>query len=303
VANPRLKVALRGDLERMMREYVTASKVAASRAMEDAVAGLRQSLRRQVRAARLGRLERTLRHAVYPTAARGGSLDAAGEVYSKTRYLFPAFDRGVTIRSKAGFWLALPTDAAPKRIRGKRPTPDLVEFDVVARNEAEETASIAGTASTLAVALFSQFHGVLLIDGRRAANITGGDLSLSNQLSSVETIDGGGLISGVDPDETAIGLDIRARYSDNLLKRAADAEAAVNIRYGFANQTNGAELLIELHELHLPKPRREISGAGGIEVTYAAVGAQKAGLGRAATVTLYNDVAAGGYTPVQEPRR
>ncbi|NBO18992.1 MAG: hypothetical protein EBV03_07170, partial [Proteobacteria bacterium] len=59
---------------------------------------------------------------VYPKGKK--SLDAAGFIYSKAPKLIRAFNDGVVIRSKDGWWLAIPTDAAPKRgVGGKRISP------------------------------------------------------------------------------------------------------------------------------------------------------------------------------------
>lgn len=56
------------------------------------------------------RLGRTIRDQVYPKGR--DSLSAAAVVYSRASHIVDAFDRGVTIRSKEGFWLAIPTPAA-----------------------------------------------------------------------------------------------------------------------------------------------------------------------------------------------
>ncbi len=51
-------------------------------------------------------------------------MGAAADVYSKAPVIIQAFDAGTTIRSKAGKWLAIPTDQAPKKgTDGKRISP------------------------------------------------------------------------------------------------------------------------------------------------------------------------------------
>jgi hypothetical protein len=80
-------------------------------AMRDVTEGLKSDLRADVVDAGLGqRLANTWRGKTYPQA--GASLEAAAFVWSKAPNLVDAFDRGVTIRSKSGFWLAIPTPAA-----------------------------------------------------------------------------------------------------------------------------------------------------------------------------------------------
>jgi hypothetical protein len=56
------------------------------------------------------RLANTWRGKTYPQS--GASIEAAAFVWSKAPNLVDAFDRGVTIRSRSGFWLAIPTPAA-----------------------------------------------------------------------------------------------------------------------------------------------------------------------------------------------
>jgi hypothetical protein len=50
------------------------------------------------------------------------------------------------------------------------------------------------------------------------------------------------------------------------------------------------QLVIECHEVYLPKPKRSISGPGGIEASYDYQGAKDALLGNMVTITLINDV-------------
>jgi Family of unknown function (DUF6441) len=80
-------------------------------AMREATTGLKGDLRADVVDAGLGqRLANTWRGKTYPEG--GTSLEAAAFVWSKAPNIVDAFDRGVTIKSSRGFWLAIPTSAA-----------------------------------------------------------------------------------------------------------------------------------------------------------------------------------------------
>jgi hypothetical protein len=80
-------------------------------AMAEGTQLLKADLREDVVDAGLGqKLAMTWQAKVYPAAA--GSLDPAGWVWSKAPKLIDVFQRGTTIRSKDGFWLAIPTPAA-----------------------------------------------------------------------------------------------------------------------------------------------------------------------------------------------
>jgi hypothetical protein len=87
-------------------------EVSVTSAMREASGLMKDDARAQVVAAGLGpRLGRTWRNRTYPSGGRT-SIDAAGWVWTKAPKLIDAFDRGVTIRSQHGFWLAIPTEAA-----------------------------------------------------------------------------------------------------------------------------------------------------------------------------------------------
>lgn len=90
-------------------EVETARSVTA--AMREITDGLKGDLRSDVVDAGLGqRMANTWRGRTYPEGAV--SLEAASFVWSKAPNIVDAFDRGVTIRSQRGFWLAIPTAAA-----------------------------------------------------------------------------------------------------------------------------------------------------------------------------------------------
>jgi hypothetical protein len=80
-------------------------------AMAEAGALLKDDLRDEVVAAGLGpKLANTWRARTYPGV--GPSLDPAAWVWSKAPQLIDVFQRGATIKSQHGFWLAIPTPAA-----------------------------------------------------------------------------------------------------------------------------------------------------------------------------------------------
>src|SRR5262245_40059380 len=86
-------------------------------AMCAATKDLKSNLRDDVVAAGLGnRLATTWRGMTYPE--HGDSLEAAAYVCSKAPKIIDAFDRGVTIRSSRGLFLAVPTEAAGRIGRG-----------------------------------------------------------------------------------------------------------------------------------------------------------------------------------------
>ena len=118
----RLKLDIDPDLVAMMQAEIKAGEKAVTGAMREAGAGLKTAWRGQITEAGLGRrLANSIRNATYPKA--GNSLNATALVWSKAPVIIGAHNAGPLIRSRDGFWLAIPTKAAGKSLRGGRITP------------------------------------------------------------------------------------------------------------------------------------------------------------------------------------
>jgi uncharacterized protein DUF6441 len=118
----KLTVDFSPDLVALLEQEIKAGERAVSAAMKMAGAELKQDWRQQITRAGLGhRLPRTIRNKTYPTS--GDSINAAAFVWSNAPEILNAHDRGALIRSKSGFWLAIPTEAAGKGRGGARLTP------------------------------------------------------------------------------------------------------------------------------------------------------------------------------------
>lgn len=105
------------DLGKALAGTEKAIERAVTSGMRDAADGLKGELREQVVSVGLGeRLARTWRGKVFPET--GDSMEAAAFVWSRAPKLIDAFDRGVTIRSARGLFLAIPTPAAGAVGRG-----------------------------------------------------------------------------------------------------------------------------------------------------------------------------------------
>jgi hypothetical protein len=122
----KLAAAIAGDLRKIMAEAIKDAEDAVTAAMRQAADGLKADLRRQVTEAGMGqRLANTWRAELYPKGQK--SIKAAGFVFTRAPTIIRAFDQGAVIKSKHGFWLAIPTPAAGIGARGKRMTPGLWE--------------------------------------------------------------------------------------------------------------------------------------------------------------------------------
>lgn len=118
----KLKLDIDPDIVAIMAAEITAGEWAVTAAMREAGTGLKTAWRYQITGAGLGRrLANSIRSQNFPRS--GESLDAAALVWSKAPVIVGAHDTGPLIRSKNGFWLAIPLPAAGKGLRGGRITP------------------------------------------------------------------------------------------------------------------------------------------------------------------------------------
>ncbi|WP_420857671.1 DUF6441 family protein [Marivivens marinus] len=118
----KLKLDIDPDIVAMMSAEIAAGERAVTAAMREAGTGLKSSWRMQITGAGLGRrLANSIRNQTFPRA--GESLEAAALVWSKAPVIVGAHDTGPLIRSKDGFYLAIPTEAAGRGLRGRRITP------------------------------------------------------------------------------------------------------------------------------------------------------------------------------------
>ena len=117
----KLKLDIDPDIVAMMAAEVAAGERAVTAAMREAGTGLKTAWRRRSPARGSGRLANSIRSQNFPRS--GESLDAAALVWSKAPVIVGAHDTGPLIRSKDGFWLAIPLPAAGKSLRGGRITP------------------------------------------------------------------------------------------------------------------------------------------------------------------------------------
>ena len=118
----KLKLDIAPDIVALMAAEVAAGERAVTAALLEVGTGLKSAWRSQITSAGLGtRLANSIRLASFPKS--GDSLNAAALVWSNAPVIISAHDTGPLIRSKDGFWLAIPTGAAGKSARGGRITP------------------------------------------------------------------------------------------------------------------------------------------------------------------------------------
>jgi hypothetical protein len=162
-------------------------------------------------------------------------------------------------------------------------------FNAIAQSEARNNNSQGGVPSTLPFKRFGQFQGQVKLDGAPLANLTGANLTYTNNLERIETIRSDGKIEGVDPTIAALTGAIEVRFADTALLDKATSGEPVALEFAYVISAT-EKLVIEAHEVYLPKPKRAISGPGGIQASFDWRAANNTVAGRMMTITLTNDV-------------
>ena len=122
--DPRISYAVKGDLAKFMADELALAESAVTDGVGETARLVKEGHRRDVMNAGLGRrVANSWRVALYPKRP-AKSLGAAAVVYTKAEKIIKGFDRGALLKSREGVFLAIPTDAAPKRgLGGKRIRP------------------------------------------------------------------------------------------------------------------------------------------------------------------------------------
>ena len=164
-----------------------------------------------------------------------------------------------------------------------------VTLNLMAQCEKGSTTAIDVAPDVYKYTRVSQFQGYIKSGGEFLANITAASATYSNNLEKIETIRNDGLVEAIDLGVASLSGSISARYGDNILLDKAREGTPVDVELGY-QLTDTMKLVIECHEVYLPKPKRSIDGPNGIECSYDFQGAKSEELGHMMTIKLINDV-------------
>lgn len=118
----KLQARVIGDLSKQMKQEIHAGERAVTESVHATGVKIKEKWRGEIRSAGLGRkVALSIREKTYPVG--GVSFDAASLIWTKAPKALAAHTQGVTIRSKKGLYLAIPTPAAGRDYRGFRLTP------------------------------------------------------------------------------------------------------------------------------------------------------------------------------------
>lgn len=172
-----------------------------------------------------------------------------------------------------------------------RSGPVNAQVSAIAQDEVSAASTIDASPSSHALSRFNQGNGTIKLGGSTLASVTQGSFTFDNSLEAVETIRADGKIDGVDEGEARASGSMTVRYStDTTIETAVDAETPVALEYSFSIPgSEGYELIFAMPRVFLPKPKKSITGPGGIEASYDWQAAK--GISHMMQVTLTNDVA------------
>jgi len=162
-------------------------------------------------------------------------------------------------------------------------------ISLIGQSETPQNATFVNNPDQLDYTKFSQFQGSVKQGGTVLANVTSASLTYSNNLEKIETIRDDGKIDGVDPGVASLSGNIAVRYADNSLMDAARSGTPIDLEFAYKIDDDRS-LVLTCHRVFLPKPKRSVSGPGGIEASYDYQGSKDPALGQMITAILKNDV-------------
>ena len=163
-------------------------------------------------------------------------------------------------------------------------------LNCIAQGETDATVTGGGTPTVAALTRFNQFQGSIKKDGVQLGNVTGAQLTYSNNLERIETIRSDGKIDGADPTIAALTGNIEVRFADTALIDAATDNTPLELAFAYTIDADKS-LVFTAHEVYLHKPKLAISGPGGVQATFEWQAAKATSPARMLTVVLKNDVA------------
>lgn len=162
---------------------------------------------------------------------------------------------------------------------------------IIAQGEDSDTSSVAGSLADVVLQRFGSFQGSIKRNETVLANVVSTEITYSNNLDRIETIRDDGKIDGADPSIAMLQGRTDMRFADAvLLSQALDGEAC-ELEFAY-ELPDGTSFNFTAHEVYLPRPRVEITGPAGVQVSFDWMGAKGSDPARMCTATLVNDVEA-----------
>lgn len=160
---------------------------------------------------------------------------------------------------------------------------------LIAQGQTVDTASFLATpAADVEVERFGAFNGSVRRNGAALGSVVSTEITYMNNLDRIEVIRSDGRIDGLDPSKAMLQGSTVVRFADQTLFQQAINGTSCELEFSYV--LVGKSMTFTAHSVYLPKPRVEIPGPQGVQVTFAWQAAQDPALGRMCTVELINDV-------------
>jgi hypothetical protein len=162
--------------------------------------------------------------------------------------------------------------------------------NLVAQGETPSATTQAGAPADITLLRFGHFQGSIERDGVSLGNVVSTEITYSNNLDRIETIRNDGMIDGADPSMATLSGRTEMRFADDTLLTQAINGEACELKFPYT-LPSGESFELVAHAVYLPRPRVEISGPQGVQVTLEWQAAYDAGEEKMCTITLINKVA------------
>lgn len=160
---------------------------------------------------------------------------------------------------------------------------------LIAQGEANAAVTNGGTPSALTLQRFGSFNGSVQRNGTDLGNIVSATLRYSNTLDRVEVLRDDGKIDGLDEGVASLGGQLVARFSGSALFDQAVDGTACSLTFTYEISA-GVKLTFTAHEVYLPRPRKEVSGPAGVQMTFDWQASKATSPARMMTAVLTNAV-------------
>lgn len=167
-------------------------------------------------------------------------------------------------------------------------------INLIAQNEQLFGAPLDANPTELDTIRFGQLSGQITREDAALGGITSADFTYANNYDAVRVIRSDGAIDGADPGQSAMTGTITARFQDTTLLDQASSQLPCALGFGWSTPS-GYSLTVDVPRVFLPRPKRQVSSAGGIEVPYAWQASYDSTAGYLCRFTLINDLAAADY--------
>lgn len=168
----------------------------------------------------------------------------------------------------------------------------VITMPMIGQGEVKDNASKDDTPDIWDYLPFDNATGGVKIGSTVLANLTGANLTFSNNLDAVDTIRADMMIDGADETRRTLSGTANLRFgSDATIDDLVDAKTPAALEFSFTLASASTwKAKFTLHRCFFERTKKEVSGPGGIEQATAFRAAKDASAGTMMTVTLSNDV-------------